>query len=101
VPAERGRYASTHGVVPSGGAKPYPYQWLVVDDTTCNTVGGCMTSNTFASKPTQGSASYHVGVWTRNAGNANNTSEKSAAVLVAITAVRVTSATLMARSRGR
>jgi hypothetical protein len=80
----------------SGGTAPYQYQWLVYDGTTWNSVTGWTTTNTLAWTPTQANASYQVGVWTRSAGNANSQSEKSAAVLFAITAARVTAVALTA-----
>ena len=58
----------TFTAIPTGGAAPQQFKWLVHDGLNWNAVTGWSTSTTFNWTPPSQNAAYRVGVWVRSAG---------------------------------
>lgn len=57
----------TFSAVPTGGATPHQYKWLVHNGVQWITMTGWSTSNTFNWVPGSANSGYRVGVWVRSA----------------------------------
>jgi hypothetical protein len=65
----------TFTAVPTGGAAPHQYKWLVHNGVSWSTVTGWSAANTFTWIPPAANSSYRVGVWVKAAGNTTDAAE--------------------------
>jgi hypothetical protein len=74
----------TFSAMPTGGAAPHQYKWLVHDGLRWNEMGGWSTANTFNWTPAAKNSQYRIGVWVRGAGNTSDIAEFTQSVDYAI-----------------
>jgi len=65
----------TFTAIPTGGATPHQYKWLIHNGVSWTAVTGWSTSNTFTWTPAAPNMVNRVGVWVRTAGNNSDVAE--------------------------
>ena len=74
----------TFTALPTGGAAPHQYKWLVYENARWTVKGTWTSSNSYAWTPVSADPNYRVGVWVRSNGNIADAEEASASVLYPI-----------------
>jgi len=76
--------AVTWTAVPTGGAAPHQYKWMVFDGASWTFVTGWTAASTFAWSPSV-PRNYRIGVWVKSAGNTADAAEVPLSVPYTIT----------------
>lgn len=76
----------TFSAVPTGGASPHQYKWLMHDGLVWRVVSDWTTTSSFSWTPASANPGYRFGVWVRSAGNTADAAEVTASADYPITA---------------